>query len=60
MAPVGEDRFNMRLDVATRRRLDALAARLELRQADIVRMAIRQMAEREGLESPAPGAPADG
>ena len=49
MAPV-EDRLSMRLDPATRRRLGALARKLELRQSDIIRMAIRQMAEREGVE----------
>jgi hypothetical protein len=43
-------RLDMRVDTATRRRLRALAARLELSQAAIVRMAVRELAERLGVE----------
>jgi len=43
-------RLDMRVDTLTRRRLQALAARLELSQAAIVRMAVRELAERLGVE----------
>jgi hypothetical protein len=39
-------RLDMRVDTLTRRRLQALATRLELSQAAIVRMAVRELAER--------------
>lgn len=55
MVPI-EDRLNMRLDAATRRRLQALVARLELRQSDVIRQAIKRLAEIEGVEPP-PGPP---
>jgi len=44
------ERMEIRLDEATERRLKALTAKLELRRPDIVRMAIRVLAEREGVE----------
>lgn len=45
-----EDRLSMRLDEATKRRLRALATNLELPQAAIVRRAIRELAEKLGVE----------
>lgn len=50
-------RLDMRIDPATRRRLVALAAKLELPQAAIVRTAVREMAERHGVEGQPPPAP---
>jgi predicted transcriptional regulator len=44
------ERMELRLDEAGARRLAALAKKLELPKAAVVRMAIRQMAEREGVE----------
>jgi len=58
--------MELRLDEATKRRLDALTRKFELRRPDIVRLAIRVLAEQQGvdleLRGPAPGAhlpPAD-
>ena len=45
-----EERLNMRMDSATARRMAALARKLELNYSTIVRQAIKQMAEREGVE----------
>lgn len=42
--------LNVRMDDATDRRLAALAAKLELPRAFVVRRAIRELAEREGVE----------
>lgn len=44
------ERMELRVDAATKRRLDALARKLELRRPDLVRQAIKRMAEAEGLE----------
>ncbi len=44
------ERMELRLDEATKRRLELLSAKLELRRPDLVRIAIRQMAEREHVE----------
>ena len=43
-------RFDVMLDDAAVRRLDRLAAKLELPRAAIIRMALRVLAEREGVE----------
>jgi predicted transcriptional regulator len=45
-----EDRLNMRLDVKTIARLAALAAKLELKRPDLIRQAVKRMAEQEGVE----------
>lgn len=53
-----EQRVVMTVDNRTRRRLVALAAKLELPQAAIVRTAVREMAERHGVEGqPPPASP---
>ncbi len=46
------DRVEFRLDPATARRLERLQAKLELRRPDLIRMAVRVLAEREGVELP--------
>jgi len=38
------------VDAATDRRLERLATKLELPRSAVIRMALRQMAEREGVE----------
>jgi predicted transcriptional regulator len=43
-------RMEIRLDPATEQRLERLAEKLELPRTTVIRQAIRQMAEREGVE----------
>lgn len=47
---MADDRLNMRLDSKTLARLAALVSHLELKRPDVVRLAIRALAEREGVE----------
>lgn len=49
-----EDRWSMRLDAVTRRRLDQLAAKLELSRADIIRQALKAFAKRHGIDDATP------
>ena len=46
------ERMELRLDEATKRRLEALTRKFELRRPDIVRLAIRVLAEQQGVEAP--------
>jgi len=47
------ERMELRLDAATKYRLDALTRKLELRRPDLVRMAIRVLAQQQGVEAEA-------
>ncbi len=46
------ERLGLRLDTAAARQRAALAKKPKLPKAAVVRMAIRQMAKREGVEAP--------
>lgn len=48
---MSDDRLNMRLDARSLARLEALAAKLELKRPDLIRQAIKRMAEQEKVEA---------
>jgi hypothetical protein len=45
-----DDRLNMRLDIKTLARLKALEEDMELKRPDIIKQAVRLLAEQRGLE----------
>lgn len=45
-----DDRLNMRLDARTIARLKALEEDMELKRPDIIKQAVRLLAEQRGLE----------
>jgi hypothetical protein len=51
-----EYHFDVRLDAIELQRLDALAARLEMPRAAVMRFAVRELAERYGIAATAPSA----
>jgi hypothetical protein len=52
-------RLDMRVDEMTRQRLRAIAQRLELSQAAVVRTAVRELAERLGIQVGPPRPPGE-
>ena len=50
MADTERKRMEIRLDPATEQRLERLVEKLELPRTTVIRVALRQMAEREGVE----------